>query len=213
MRYADLLLAVLVLPFAASCSWPRATVLADPEYQAERGRSYVTVVAAPRDPGLVAPAEEARQLVASALRGRWFNVLDLDALVALDPALAPLLRRGALEILAGRPVEPAIVERLGRLHGIGQLLVVDVYRYDQYWGRETKLTRVGVEARLVHLGTGRRLWEGRHDPEVTGTPGKGYDTATRRAAEELVRLLANELPRFQDLPVASWPVVDDLAPN
>ncbi len=213
MRYADRLLALLLLPLAASCSWPRATILADPEYATERGRSFLTVVAAPRDPSLVGPAEEARQLVASGVRGRWFNVVDQDTLITLDPELPAILRRAALQILAGQRVEPVIVARLERLHGVGQLLVVDVYRFDQYWGRETKLTRVGVEARLVHLASGRTLWEGRHDPEVTGAPGKGYDTATRRAGEELVRLLVNELPRFQDLPVASWPVVDDLAPN
>ena len=213
MRCADLVLALTLVPVAVGCGWPRATVLADPEYRIERGRSWVTVVAAPRQETLASPAHEARQLIASELRVRWFNVLDQDALLALDPVLQPMFRRATLEILAGKPVDPAIVERLGRRHGIGQLLVVDVFQYDQYWGRETKLTRVGVEARLVHLADGRMLWEGRHDPEVTGTPGKGYETATRRAAQELVRLLVNELPRLRDLPLATWPVVDDLAPN
>ncbi len=213
MRCADVLVACVLMPLAVSCVWPQATMMADPAYRVERGRSYVAVIAAPREPGLTGPVEEARQLVASGLRGRWFNVVDLEALLTLDPGLGVLLRRAALETLAGKPVERPVADSLGRLHGIGQILVVDVYRFDQYWGRETKLTRVGVEARLVHLADGRTLWEGRHDPEISGAPGKGYDTATRRAAEELVRLLVNELPRFRDLPVASWPVVDDLAPN
>ncbi len=212
MRSAKRGLWLLVL-LVAGCAAPGATILADPSYEAERGRSYVAVVAAPRQPALWLPADDARRLVASGLRNRWFNVLDVDALTTLDPALAPLLSRAGLDILAGRPVNKETVERLGRLHGVGQLLVVDVYQYDQYWGRETKITRVGVEARLVQLADGRTLWEGRNDPEVSGVPGTGYEAATRQAAQELVRVLLNDQPRFRELSIMNWPVINDLAPN
>ena len=214
MRSADLLRRIgLILLVVGGCSSQSPTILADPSYEAERGRSYLAVVAAPRQLALLMPADEARRLVASGLRNRWFNVLDVDALTTLDPALAPLLQRAALDILAGKSVNKEAVDRLARLHGIGQLLVVDVYQYDQYWGRETKITRVGVEARLVQLADGRTLWEGRNDPEVSGAPGTGYDAATRQAAQELVRVLLNEQPRWRELPMMNWPVINDLAPN
>jgi hypothetical protein len=214
MRSADLMLRIgLILLVVGGCSSQSPTILADPSYEAERGRSYLAVVAAPRQPALAVPADEARRLVANGLRNRWFNVLDVDALTTLDPGLAPLLQRAALDILAGKPVNKESVDRLARLHGVGQLLVVDVYQYDQYWGRETKITRVGVEARLVQLVDGRTLWEGRNDPELSGAPGTGYDAATRQAAQELVRVLLNEQPRWRELPMMNWPVINDLAPN
>jgi hypothetical protein len=92
-------------------------------------------------------------------------------------------------------------------------LVVDVFRYEQHWGRETRITRVGVEGRLVQLVGGRTLWQARYDPEISDAPGRGYDAATRRAATELVRLLSEGWPRLQDTPAANWPVVEYFTPN
>jgi hypothetical protein len=75
------------------------------------------------------------------------------------------------------------------------------------------ITRVGVEARLVQLASGRTLWQARFDPEGSGAPGRGYDAATRRAATELVRLLSDRWPQLKDTAVADWPVMEYLTPN
>ena len=98
------------------------------------------------------------------------------------PELGAVLAEAAQQVAVGQRVSPEIVERLARPHGVGQLLVIDVFRHEQHWGRETRITRVGVEGRLVQLADGRTLWQGRYDPEISDAPGRGYDAATRRAA-------------------------------
>ena len=50
-------------------------------------------------------------------------------------------------------------------------------------------------------------------PNANGAPGTGYDVATRQAAQELVRVLLKEQPRWRELPMMNWPVINDLAPN
>jgi hypothetical protein len=70
-----------------------------------------------------------------------------------------------------------------------------------------------MEARLIQLADGRTLWQGRTDPEVSGALGSGFDTAMRRAASELVRLLCDAWPRLEDTPMATWPVLEYFTQN
>jgi hypothetical protein len=196
----------------SGCS-PAPFVVADPTYRAERGQSWVLVVDLPREAELAPPSRQVGRLVTMELGARWFNVLDRDLLVQSAPELGVVLADAARQVAIGRPVSPEVVDRLASSHGVGQLLVVDVFRYEQHWGRETRITRVGVEGRLVQLAGGRTLWQARYDPEVSDAPGRGYDAATRRAATELVRLLSEGWPRLQDTPAANWPVVEYFTPN
>ncbi len=192
---------------------PKGALLADPEYPAQRVRSGILVVAGPRDPGSRAAAREAARLLTTELASRWFNVVDLDLVLRASPDLAAHLIRMAEQALVGERVDPAVADRLFQRHGVGQLLVMDVFRYEQYWGRQTKITRVGVEARLVQVAEGRLLWQGRWDPELSGSPGHGFDAATRRAVRELVRSMTNGRTEFKDTPFADWPVLEYFAPN
>lgn len=202
------LLACLVAGCAAS-----SFVLADPAYRAERASSWVVVVEVPREQPLDLPARQVGRLVAAELALRWFNVLDRDLLVQANPDLGPALSRAARGVLTGERVDPQLAERLLRRHGVGQLLAVDVFRHEQVWGRETRITRVGAEAHLVHLGDGRTLWQGRTDPAISGVAGSAFETASQRAAEELVRQMCEAPPRFGDTPFASWPVLEYFTPN
>jgi len=88
-----------------------------------------------------------------------------------------------------------------------------VFRYEQYWGRLTKITRIGVEVRLLQIAEGRILWQGRYDPEVSGSAGYGFDAAARRVVRELVRVLSHGLPQLKDTPFADWPIVEHFTPN
>lgn len=192
---------------------PTSLVVADPAYRMDRGQSWVVVVDMPREPAMAAPSRQVGRLVTTELGTTWFNVLDRDLLVQSAPELGAVLGEAARQVAVGHRVSPEIVERLARPHGVGQLLVIDVFRHEQFWGRETRITRVGVEGRLVQLASGRTLWQARFDPEVSEAPGRGYDAATRRAATELVRLLSDRWPRLKDTAVADWPVVEYLTPN
>lgn len=192
---------------------PAPFVVADPAYRMERGQSWVVVVEVPRGPELATPSRQVKQLVTIELGTRWFNVLDGDLLVRSAPELGAVLADAARQVAVGQRVSPEIVEQLARPHGVGQLLVVDVFRHEQFWGRETRITRVGVDGRLVQLASGHTLWQARYDPELSDSAGRGYDAAARRAATELVRLLSDGWPRLKDTVVADWPVVEYLTPN
>jgi hypothetical protein len=204
--------AAVLATLVAGCAGT-SVVLPDPAYRAERASNWIVVVEVPRDAALEAPSRQVGRLVAAELALRWFNVVDRDLLLQAHPDLGPPLRRAARGLLIGDEVDPHLAERLLRRHGVGQMLVVDVFRHEQRWGRETRVTHVGAEARLVQLGEGRILWQGRTDPAVSGVAGSGFDTATRRAAGELVRLLCEAKPHFADTPMATWPVLEYVAPN
>jgi len=204
--------AVLLALLLAGCA-DRSFVLRDATYRAERSASWVVVVESPRGSDLAAPTKTVGRLVANELSLHWFNVVDRDLLLQADPELGPRLRRAAQQASLGQRVEPEVVERLSRDHGVGQLLIVDVFRYEQFWGRETRITRVGVEGRLVQLQDNRILWQGRADPDAVGLPGGGFEAAAHRAAGELVRLMSGGLPRLEDTPLATWPVLEYLVPN
>jgi hypothetical protein len=190
-----------------------ATVGSDPAYRAERGLSSVLVIESPRGPQLSSPSREVARLMATELGLRWFNVLDREVLVRTFPDLESLLAQVARRLALGQSMQDTLSERLAREYGVGQILLVDLFRHEQFWGRETRITRVGVEARLVRLVDGRTLWQGRYEPEVSDAPGSGFETAARRAVGELVRLLSDEWPRFKDTPMASWYVLELFAPN
>jgi hypothetical protein len=136
---------------------PRAFVIADPDYASERARSGILVLPGPRTAGAPGIARAAAHTLAAELGSRWFNVVEVELLLRSNPALEPPLARAALQALDGEPIDRGLAETLLRSYGIGQLMVVDVYQYEQYWGRQTKITRVGMEARLVQIARGRIL--------------------------------------------------------
>lgn len=204
--------ATILLAFLTGCA-RNSFVLADPDYEIERARSSILVVPAPRDPASAPIARDAARLFTAELASRWFNVLDFDFVRQVSPDLEPYLMRLAHQALAGQQVDRSMADTLFQRHGVGQLLVLDVFRYDQYWGQQTKITRVGMEARLVQIAESRTLWQGRHAPEMSGSPGHGFDTATRRVVRELVHFMTNEPPEFRDTPFAQWPILEHLAPN
>ena len=212
MPYRSVAVVALLAGLFAGCSAGGTFVLADPAYRTERASSWLIVVEAPRNGVLDGPSRQISRLVAAELALRWFNVLDRDLLVQAQPDLGPALGRAARALLTGERVDPQLAERLRR-HGVGQLLVVDVFRHEQVWGRETRVTRVGVDAYLVHLGAGKILWQGRTDPAVSGAAGSGFETAAQRAADELVRHLCEAPPRLADTPLATWPVLEYFVPN
>ncbi|MFB3817270.1 MAG: hypothetical protein ACE147_06380 [Candidatus Methylomirabilales bacterium] len=211
------LVALAALALLAGCGHKAAVVAADPELRQERARSYILVLAAPRDLENAAQAEEAAALVAAEAARRWFNLVETAFILQASPGLASALRGMAADLLAGRAADPAVAQALWVRHGVGMVLLVDLRRAEQYWGRKAKATRVGLEARLVQLPEGRVLWQGRHDPELSGFPGHAVAAATRRAAEELVRRLTGGpqplLPAAAVDRLAEWPVLEHVAPN
>jgi len=205
------LLAALALLLGACAPGP--FVAADREVQTARARSQILVVPLARQGQDGERARWAARLLAEELSQCWVNVLELTLVEQSSPRLVPPVLRLARQAAAGERLDPRAGEELLRRHGVGQLLVVELYRTDQFWGRHAKTTQVGLDARLLTLGDGRILWQGRHAPEVSDAPGHGFDTATRRAVHELVGRLAERRWEWRDLPIADWPVLEYLAPN
>jgi len=189
------------------------TVAARPEFALERGRSTILIVPGPRDPEAASTTREAARLLTGELGARFFNVVDVEFVLGASPELAPVVGRLARQAVSGQLLDRAAAEILFQRHGIGQVLVVDVFRYEQYWGRDTKITRVGIDARLVHVAEGRILWHARSDPEYSGSPGHAFDAAARRGVRELVRAMTGELPDVKDTPLANWPIIEHFMPN
>lgn len=189
------------------------TVAARAEFRAERARSTILIVPGPRDPETAPAGQEAARLLTRELAGRFFNVVDMEFVLGASPDLAPQVHRLAHQAVSGQLIDRGAADALYLRHGIGQLLVVDLFRYDQYWGRETKITRVGLDARLVHIPEGRILWHARSDPELSGSPGHGFEAATRRGVRELVRAMTGEWPEAKDTPLADLPIIEYFMPN
>ena len=209
-----LVLLGICLAIGANCvGAPRPFVIADPDYASERARSGILVLPGPRATGAPGIARSAAHTLAAELGSRWFNVVEGELLLRSNPELEPLLTRAALQALGGEPIDRGLTETLLRSYGIGQLMVVDVYQYEQYWGRQTKLTRVGMEARLVQIPRGRVLWQGRYDPELSGYPGHGFDAATQRAVRALVQALTNGPTVPADFTDWNWPLIEQFEPN
>jgi hypothetical protein len=189
---------------------PAHFVAPDPAYPAERYRSRIVVLESPRAGDLAGPSRRMARRVSAELAPQWFNLVDRELLGQRAPDLLAALQ-GSLPILQGGGGAPGeLVERLATPHGIGQVLIVDVFHHEQTWGREARITRVGIEARLIRLHDGRILWEGRCAPELVGARGSGFEVTEERAAREIVRLLQGAWPRLADTPLATWPVLDVL---
>jgi len=211
---APLLLVLGLCLAAAGCTPPpRAFVIADADYSNERAKTGILVLPGPRVAAAPGAARAAARMLAAELASRWFNVMEADLLLQASPEFEPALARAALQALEAEPIDPGLAETLLRGYGIGQLLVVDVYEYEQYWGRQTKITRVGLEARLVQMPRGRILWQGRYSPELSGYPGHSFDAATRRGVRELVRALTNGPAVAADDTDCNWPVLEYFEPN
>lgn len=70
--------------------------------------------------------------------------------------------------------------------GIRRAIVVNLYGVDQHWDGTARVTRVGVEARLIALPSGALLWAGKVAPASAGTAGWSFERATRIAVQRLV---------------------------
>lgn len=73
--------------------------------------------------------------------------------------------------------------------GVRRALVVNVYGVDQQWEGTARVTRVGVEARLIALPSGVLLWAGKIAPGSAGTAGWSFEHATRIAVRRLAESL------------------------
>jgi len=73
--------------------------------------------------------------------------------------------------------------------GVRRALVVNVYGVDQHWEGTARVTRVGVEARLIALPSGVVLWGGKIAPGSAGTAGWSFEHATRIAVRKLAESL------------------------
>lgn len=73
--------------------------------------------------------------------------------------------------------------------GVRRALVVNLYGVDQHWDGTTRVTRVGVEARLIALPSGVQLWAGKIAPGSAGTAGWSFEYATRIAVRKLAESL------------------------
>jgi hypothetical protein len=73
--------------------------------------------------------------------------------------------------------------------GVRRALVVNLYGVDQHWEGTARVTRVGVEARLIALPSGVLLWAGKIAPGSAGTAGWSFEYATRIAVRRLAESL------------------------
>lgn len=70
--------------------------------------------------------------------------------------------------------------------GVRRIMMVNLYGVDQHWEGTVRVTRVGVEARLIALPSGTLLWAGKIAPGSAGTVGWSFEHATRIAVRRLV---------------------------
>lgn len=73
--------------------------------------------------------------------------------------------------------------------GVRRALVVTLTGVDQHWDGAARVTRVGVEARLIALPSGVVLWAGKIAPGSSGTAGWSFEHATHLAVRTLVASL------------------------
>lgn len=69
--------------------------------------------------------------------------------------------------------------------GVRRVLVVALQGVDQHWDGTVRVTRVGLEARLVAVPSGTVLWAGKVAPGSAGTAGWSFERATRIAVRQL----------------------------
>jgi len=212
MRCPNGLCVVLLWSALAGCA-PARFVAPDPDYLAERNRSRVVVLESSRSGDLSGAGRRVARRVSAELALRWFNHVDRELLLLQSPDLDAALTRAVPILQNGGAAPSDVVEPLAHAYGVGQALLVDVFRHEQVWGREARVTRVGVVARLIRLADGHTLWEGRCSPEVVGARGSGVEATEERAARELVRLLQGEKTPLGETPIATWPVLEYVIPE
>ena len=212
MRCPSGLYVVLLGIGLAGCA-PARFAAPDPDYPAERNRSRVVVLESSRSGDMSGPTRRVARRVSAELALRWFNLVDRDLLLLRSPDLDVDLTRTVPTLQSGGAPPADLVARLADTSGVGQVLLVDVFQHEQVWGREARVTRVGVVARLIRLADGHTLWEGRCSPEVVGARGSGVEATEERAARELVRLLQGEKTPLGETPIATWPVLEYVIPE
>jgi hypothetical protein len=190
-----------------------ASWYAAPDYGRERARSAVLVVPALKGSEEDRVVREVAHSLFAELSPHWFQLVDLEWVRRTSPGLETGVLDAAPRLMAGQQIPSRLQTDLLALHGVEKFLLLHLFRHEQYWGRETKITRVGIEARLVHLVDGRILWQGRYDPEMSGAPGSGFESGARQVVREMVQALTNGPPVFKDTPMANWPVLEYFSPN
>lgn len=122
------------------------------------------------------------------LNDKWGNVINYDTF------LLEITKKGltyAVEELANKIVNMVNIDeeniRLLRdeFH-INSIIVTDLYFYEQYWGKVTKITRVGLEIKVIQLFTGNILFSARYSPEIRSFNEKGFNYATRKVISRIV---------------------------
>lgn len=69
--------------------------------------------------------------------------------------------------------------------GVRRALVIDLNGVDQHWDGTARVTRVGIEARLVALPSGMPLWAWKVAPGSAGTAGWSFEHAVHIAVRTL----------------------------
>jgi hypothetical protein len=66
------------------------------------------------------------------------------------------------------------------------LVVTEVTTYEQVWGKYSKFTRVGVEARAFDVAGGGVVWRLQRGVEVEDLRGRAFEYATESAVSSLL---------------------------
>lgn len=90
------------------------------------------------------------------------------------PRVLERVRRGGSPLAVD---EAGVFERLA----IWTVLVVDMGTYEQVWGKDGKVTRVGLEAEAFHLPSRQALWRVRGSVEVEEQRGRSLQYALEEA--------------------------------
>jgi hypothetical protein len=131
-------------------------------------------------------ADRAADLVAQGLRpaGEVWTADDLvreATAAATTPWALSLVQRLAL---GGWPTVDDRVELLR--FAVTGLVVTEVTTYEQVWGKYSKFTRVGVEARAFDVAGGGVVWRLQRGVEVEDLRGRAFEYATESAVSSLL---------------------------
>lgn len=140
------------------------------------------LVNAVRDAGAIVGAREFLAEAKSIGLGPWASAL-LDR---LQPVGWPTAEEGRM---------------LRDAFGITTLVMTDVTAYEQVWGKYAKFTRVGVEASVYDVRSGRLLGRFGKDVEVEEMRGRAFQYALEQAVQDLGETL---YPRMTFSVVNVW---------
>jgi len=137
-----------------------------------------------------ATAEAASALLQNALRdaGDLLGVrefLNEARSQGLDPWALGLI--GRLQIVGWPTLEDARVLR--EAFGITTLVITEVTAFDQVWGKYAKFTRVGVEASIFDVKTGRVTGRVAKEAEVEEMRGRAFQYAMEQAVQDVADTL------------------------